>query len=72
MDAGSQIAAAMSDIERYAEEDRYRQQFRAALKVLREIPSGTPDNELTPEQREAWKSYDQARDWFGSTVMRGP
>ncbi len=70
MDAGSQIAAAMDDIAREDQEDERRQQFRAATKILRGIPSGTPDSELTPEQREAWKSYNEAMRWFESTAMR--
>ena len=64
MSAAEHIAAAMGDIVREAEADRYRQQYRTAMKILREIPSGTPDSDLTPEQREAWKAHDDALRWL--------
>ncbi len=72
MDAGSQIAAAMNEIELEDQEEQRRQQFKAATKVLREIQNGTPDSELTREQVQAWKDYNEVMRWFDSTAMREP
>jgi len=59
-DPGREIAAALDAINRDDENERLRAQYRAAMKVLREIPSGTPDADLTDEQREAWRLHDEA------------
>lgn len=59
-DVDRQIAAAFQD----AEEDRYRAVHQLALMVLRTIPNGTPDEELTPEQRQAWIDHDEAVEWL--------
>ena len=46
------------------QEDRYREQYRRAMRILRTIPSGTPDSDLTDEQRQAWADHDEAIAWL--------
>lgn len=67
MNAGREIAEAMASIDASESEERMRLQYRAALKVLKLVPSGTPDSELSVEQREAWASYHEALAWFESS-----
>lgn len=37
-----------------------RQKRGLALQVLSTIPSGTSDEDLTPEQQQAWMDYEEA------------
>lgn len=54
-DVTDAILAAFAD----AEDDRRREQRTRALKVLATIPNDTPDSELTPEQLQAWRDYEE-------------
>lgn len=61
---GEEIGRRFAEITEEQVETRYREQYRAAMRVLREIPNGTADADLTPEQRQAWKDHDDALSWF--------
>ncbi len=63
-DVGSAIGAAYAAIQAEEEEDAMRTQYRAATKILRTIPSGTHDDDLTDVQRKAWKDHDAALAWL--------
>lgn len=59
-DPGELIAAAFA----MAEEDRYREQQARARKALSMIMSGTRDEDLTDEQRQAWTDFEEATAWL--------
>ena len=61
---GNAISQAFGAILREQEEERYRERYRAAMRILRTIPRGTPDEELTPKQRQAWREHDAALAWL--------
>ncbi len=63
-DVGNAIGAAYAAIQAEEEEDAMRTQYRTALKILQTIPSGTHDDDLTDEQRKAWKDHDAALAWL--------
>ena len=60
MNVGDEIAAAFAEIGNSYEEEQQRLKYQAAMKILRSIPNGTRDEDLTPEQRQAWKDHDDA------------
>ena len=62
--ASNEIAAAMDQIAREDEEQRQRERYQRCMRILREIPSGTADADLTPEQRQAWREHDDALRWL--------
>jgi phage gp36-like protein len=64
MTANEEISAAMARIEAEQEEDRQRERYRRAMRILREIPSGTRDADLTDEQHTAWRDHDEAIAWL--------
>lgn len=58
MDVGNAIASAFAAIEQENAEVALRHRYHAALDVLRTIPSGTRDDELTDEQAAALDEYE--------------
>ena len=71
MDPGFEIARVMGEITRERDMDHYRAMYGASMRVLREIPSGTPDSELTAAQRKAWRDHDRALQWMQTTPIGG-
>ena len=64
MGVGREVSAAVAAVGREREETRMREQYRAAMLVLRSIPSGTGEAALSREQRQAWRDYDAAVAWL--------
>ena len=67
-DAANEISAALARINAEHEEERQRELYRRALRVLRTIPSGTHDDDLTPKQRAAWRDHNEAVAWLESKL----
>ena len=69
--AAGEIGEALAGIRRESEEESMRLKFRAATAILRTIPSGTADADLTDEQRQAWRDHGEYLSWFESEHMGG-
>lgn len=65
MNVGHEISAAWDAIERERLTDHYLEVRRQALRIIQEIPSGTPDEKLTNGQKRAWRDYDGAVEALG-------
>jgi hypothetical protein len=66
MNPGREIAAALAGIELDREEEAQRASLKQAMAVVREIPSGTHDRDLTVAQRRALRQMEQARAWLAA------
>ncbi len=64
MDVSKEITTALAAIENETEEEEQRARYRRSMKVLRTIPSGTADADLTLEQSKAWTEHDSALEWL--------
>ena len=58
MSAFDELNRAWAEIQHEHDEEQRRALRARAQRVLATIPNGTPDSDLTPEQRQAWRDYE--------------